>query len=397
MNKQSDSASLEQLQGRWNFPTQIRFGAGSIMQCAQACNELNIKAPLIVTDEGCAQLKFVADILQSLQSAGLKAALFSQVKPNPTGRNVAEGVASYHQGNHDGVIALGGGSGLDAGKAIALMVGQELALWDFEDVGDNWLRVKPEGMAPVIAIPTTAGTGSEVGRASVIVDEDSHTKKIIFHPDMLPQIVIADPSLTTGLPAPITAATGMDAFVHNFEAYCAPGYHPMAEGIALEGMRLVKNWLPHAYREGDNLIARSHMLVASSMGAVAFQKGLGAVHALAHPLGALYDKHHGLLNAILLPYVAQKNKSFIEKKVAHICRNLELGEASFDTFFAWLLAFRKALAIPDNLAEIGINTNDSDKIGLLATQDASAAGNPVSYTPEQYTEIFTDAVEGKIN
>lgn len=295
------------------------------------------------------------------------------------------------------MIALGGGSALDAGKAIALMVGQDRPLWDFEDVGDNWLRVNPAAMAPTIAIPTTAGTGSEVGRASVIVDEGSHSKKIIFHPDMLPKLVIADPKLTQGLPPHITAATGLDAFVHNLEAFCAPGYHPMADGIALEGMRLIKEWLPIAFADGNDLVARSHMLVASSMGATAFQKGLGAVHALAHPLGALFDAHHGLLNAILLPYILVCNRPAIEDKLAHVARCLDLDEYSFDGFFKWLLNFRKELQIPDHLQAIGIDTDQAEQIGRLATQDPSAAGNPVPLSAQQYTEVFIHAVHGELN
>jgi alcohol dehydrogenase class IV len=396
MNDAFDIDDVTRLQARWNFPTQIRFGAGTITQLADACKQLNMHRPLVITDAGLATLKFVTDILQLLRSVNLAADLFSDVKPNPTGRNVAAGVAHYQHGKHDGVIALGGGSGLDAAKAVALMVGQQRPLWDFEDVGDNWQRVNTGGMAPVIAIPTTAGTGSEVGRASVIVDEKSHSKKIIFHPKMLPSIVIADPVLTTGLPPHITAATGLDAFTHNFEAYCAPGFHPMADGIALEAMRIIKNSLPRAYDDGGDLAARSYMLVASSMGAVAFQKGLGAVHALAHPLGALFDKHHGLLNAILLPYVVQQNRKAIEHKAVHICHCLQIEGASFAAFFQWLLEFRAALKIPNTLAEIGITADDSEKIGELATQDPSAAGNPIQYTAAQYTAIFTSAVKGNL-
>jgi len=385
--------AVEQLQGNWNFPTQMRFGVGCIAQLAKACKELNIKKPLLVTDEGLAKMDFVGDIVKTIDEASL----FSDVKSNPTGKNIDAGVAFYKQGGHDGVIALGGGSALDAGKAIALMVGQDRPLWDFEDTGDNWSRVNVAAMAPVIAVPTTAGTGSEVGRASVIVDEVSHSKKIIFHPDMLPAIVIADPALTVGLPPHITAATGVDAFVHSLEAYCAPGYHPMADGIALESMRLIKHWLPAAFADGTNLTARSHMLAAASMGAVAFQKGLGAVHALAHPLGAIFDKHHGLLNAILLPYVLQKNRSVIEDKISHVARCLGLEKYSFDAFFKWIMTFRKQLEIPDDLDSIGITTDESELIGELALADPSAAGNPQPLTAQQYSEIFIAAVTGNLS
>ncbi len=396
MDNKLDTTSVEELQGNWNYPTSIHFGIGRISELADCCKQLNISKPLLVTDNGLVKLQFVQEILNNLDEAKLGNAVFSDVKPNPTGSNIEAGVKKFQQGQHDGVIALGGGSALDAGKAIALMAGQQRPLWDFEDIGDNWLRVDSSAMATTIAIPTTAGTGSEVGRASVIVDESNHSKKIIFHPKMLPELVIADPGLTQALPPHITAATGLDAFVHSFEAYCAPGYHPMADGIALESMRLIKQWLPLAVADGNNLTARSHMLVASSMGATAFQKGLGAVHALAHPLGAIYDKHHGLLNAILLPYVILRNKEAITPQVEHIARCLQLQDISFNGFFNWILQFRKELNISKTLKEIGLNSNEKKRIGHLATLDAAAAGNPVKLTEQDYIEIFTNAVEGKL-
>lgn len=397
MSKSIDINTTDKLQGNWNYPTSMRFGVGRIKELSDTCTHLNVTRPLLVTDSGLVKMPFVNDIITTLNNSDLTTNVFSDVKPNPTGSNIDAGVAAFRQGVHDGVIALGGGSALDAGKAIALMAGQDRAIWDFEDVGDNWQRVNTAGIAPCIAIPTTAGTGSEVGRASVIVDEVQHSKKIIFHPEMLPKIVIADPQLTQALPPHITAATGLDAFVHNLEAYCAPGYHPMADGIALEGMRLIKQCLPTAFKQGDDLVARSHMLVASSMGATAFQKGLGAVHALAHPLGALFDAHHGLLNAILLPYVLIVNKPVIETRIRHVARCLELDDVSFDGFFEWLLAFRKELAIPDCLQEIGISDEKAKLIGELALQDPSAGGNPIALTAQQYADIFTCAVNGKLN
>ncbi len=396
MTNTIDPTMLDKLRGNWNYPTSVRFGVGRCQELPEICRQLKMHKPLLVTDEGLVKQKFLADIIKLNQAAGVPTAVFSDVKSNPTGANVEAGIKVYHQGKHDGVIALGGGSALDAGKAIALMIGQKRPLWDFEDVGDNWRRVETAGMATTIAIPTTAGTGSEVGRASVIVDESCHLKKIIFHPKMLPAMVIADPALTQGLPPAITAATGMDAFAHNLEAYCALGYHPMADGIALEGMRLIKEWLPTAFTRGDDLVARSHMMVASSMGAAAFQKGLGAVHALAHPLGALFDKHHGLLNAILLPYVLVQNKSAIEAKLAHVARCLELSDPSFSGFMNWMLEFRAALNIPADLSAIGIGVEKSALIGQMAAQDPSAGGNPIAYTPERYAEIFVNAVNGDL-
>ncbi len=392
MTNESINSTLQRLQGNWSYPTAITFGVGTVRQLPSACREEGINRPLLVTDAGLARLEFVTDLIETSRQAGLNTSLFCDVKPNPTGSNVEAGVQAYQQGQHDGVIALGGGSALDAAKAIALMVGQNRPLWDFEDVGDNWLRVNADGIAPLIAIPTTAGTGSEVGRASVIVDETEQRKVIIFHPGMLANRVIADPELTTGLPAALTAATGMDAFVHSLEAYCANGYHPMADGIALQAMTLISKWLPLAYSEGGNLEARSHMLAASMMGAVAFQKGLGAVHALAHPLGAVYDRHHGLLNAILLPYVLQNNRPAIEEKVIHIARVLELDDISFEGFLHWILQLRKTLQIPGDLQSIDISVEKSKLIGKMASQDPSAAGNPVVLSAEQYSTLFETAV-----
>jgi alcohol dehydrogenase class IV len=391
-----DITAEKRLQGNWNYPTRVQFGVGRINGLPLACKELNITRPLLVTDAGLASQPFIAAMVATNQAAGLTTAVYSDVKSNPTGANIEAGVHVFRKGGHDGVIAVGGGSGLDAGKAIALMSGQARPMWDFEDVGDNWLRVNVAGIAPCIAVPTTAGTGSEVGRAAVIVNEDTHVKTIVFHPKMLPQLVIADPALTRGLPPRITAATGMDAFVHNLEAYCVDAYHPMADGVALEGMRLIKEWLPVAYKDGANLVARAHMLVASSMGAAAFQKGLGAVHALAHPLGALYDKHHGLLNAILLPYVLVRNQSAIEHKLAHIGRCLLLPDVSFTGVLQWILDLRKNLGIPHTLAEINVPGDEHRRIGEMALQDPSAGGNPITLTAPQYAEIFRHAMRGTL-
>ncbi len=306
------------MNSNWNYPTSIRLGAGRITELAKACTTLGMSAPLLVTDPGLAALPFVNHIMTHCHTAGLNVDLFKNFKTNPTEDNIIAGVSAFRSGEHDGVIALGGGSALDTGKAIALMVGQNRPLWDFEDKGDYWTRVNIDGMAPVIAVPTTAGTGSEVGRSSVITDPKQQLKKIIFHPNMLPKMVILDPELTLGLPPQLTAATGMDALSHNLEAYCTTYYHPMAEGIAIEGIRLIKDNLPRAFHHGNDIDARTQMLVASCMGATAFQRGLGAMHALAHPLGAIYDAHHGRLNAILMPYVLLANRSAIEKKIESI-------------------------------------------------------------------------------
>ncbi|UZE96622.1 iron-containing alcohol dehydrogenase [Alkalimarinus alittae] len=394
MEQRLDLTTPDDIQGNWNYPTTIRMGSGRLSELPFVCKSLGIRNPLLVTDAGLVAQPFVVRAMAYVQAEGSNIGLFSDIKPNPTGANIEAGVATYKAGNHDGVIALGGGSALDAGKAIALMSGQTHSIWALEDVGTNWLRADPDGIAPIVAIPTTSGTGSEVGRASVILDEENHVKKIIFHPKMMPQVVLADPELVVGLPAHLTAATGVDALVHCLEAYCAPGYHPMADGIALEGMRLIKEWLVPAVEDGSNLTARSHMMVASSMGATAFQKGLGGVHALAHPLGALFDAHHGLLNAIILPYVLVRNRLAIESRIEHVATCIGLEDKTFDGFMAWVIDLRKTLKIPHALSEIGITAERSELVGEMAAVDPSAGGNPIPLTAEDYGILFSTAVAG---
>ena len=391
------TVDIKNLTGNWNYPTAIRFGVGRATEIGAACVELGMKNPLLVTDPGLASLPMVTNAVAACEAAGLKVAVFSDVKPNPVGKNVEDGVEAYKAGNHDGVIAFGGGSGLDAAKAIALMVGQDANVFDFEDVGDNWTRADVNGIAPIVAVPTTSGTGSEVGRASVITDDANHVKKIIFHPNMVPGIVVADPELTVGLPAHITAATGMDALSHNLEAYCSPYYHPMAEGIAVEGIRLVKEYLPTAVKDGSDLVARSQMMSASTMGATAFQRGLGGMHALAHPLGALYDAHHGLLNAILMPYVLIRNKEVIADRLGRLAAFMGLEDTSFDGFLTWVLDLRAELNIPNDLGAIGIDDEKAELVGKMATEDPSSGGNPVQLTAEEYTEVFLNAVKGDLS
>lgn len=389
--------SSNTLRGNWNYPTTIWFGCGRIEELPSACKELGVQRPLLVTDKGLSQLAMVNEAITHNQNSAIATGLFFDIKPNPNGSNIDQGVKHYRDDGHDGVIALGGGSALDAAKAIALMAGQQRPMWDFEDVGDNWQRVDSAGVAPIIAIPTTSGTGSEVGRASLIVDEATHSKKIIFHPKMLPGIVIADPQLTVRLPSHITAATGMDALSHNLEAYCSPGFHPMADGIALEGMRLIKEWLTIACEQPGNLEARSQMMIASTMGATAFQKGLGAMHALAHPLGAIYDAHHGLLNAILMPYVLLKNRAAINSQMAHLARYLELDGGDFDAVLSYIITLRNHIGIPNDLHSIGIDDSRIDEIATQAVQDPSAAGNPIPFTQPQYAALLHDAIHGKLD
>jgi len=381
----------------WNYPTSVRFGPGRIAELPAACKELGIKRPLLVTDPGLRKLPMIDSAMASLKSAGLGDSVFSDIQANPVGRNVDEGVAYYRQQGCDGVIAFGGGSALDVGKAIALMAGQKRPLWDFEDREDWYTRVDPAGVAQTISVPTTAGTGSEVGRASVILDEATHVKKIIFHPKMMPAIVIADPELTVGLPPRITAATGMDALAHNLEAYCAPGFHPLADGIALEAMRMVKEWLPMAVKDGKNIAARAHMLAAASMGATAFQKGLGAIHSLSHPVGAMYNTHHGETNGVVMPYVLAFNRPAIEEKLTRLARYLNLANPGFEAVQQWVLALRKEIGIPHTLAELGVKEADLDVLTPMAVDDPSTGGNPRPAGHAEMRQMFEKAIRGELS
>jgi len=380
----------------WSYPTRIAVGAGRIRELADGCHQLGMQAPLLVTDPGLAALPFISDVKARCAEAGLRIESFTDVQGNPTRQNVEDGVEIFMAGQHDGVIAIGGGSALDAGKAIAFLSGQQRSLWDFEDLDDNWRRAREDGIAPIIAIPTTAGTGSEVGRVSVITDTAEKRKRLIFHPRILPSLVILDAELTLSLPAHLTAATGMDALSHNLEAYCSPRFHPMADGIAQEGIRRIVQYLPRAVADGNDLKARTQLLVASTMGATAFQKGLGAMHALAHPLGARYNAHHGLLNAILMPYVLQANRSAIAGKLTDLARALDIANPSFDAFFERVMVLRGQIEIPERLLDIGIDATESVLIGELAVLDPPAATNPVTFSAGQYSALFCDAVEGNL-
>jgi alcohol dehydrogenase class IV len=380
----------------WNYPTAVKVGVGRVRELPEWCKSVGMKKPLLVTDPGLAALPMVADAVKSCLEAGLECASFHDIKGNPTGGNVENGVAAYKAGGHDGVIAFGGGSAIDAAKAVALMVGQNRPLWDFEDVGDNHLRVNADGIAPVVALPTTAGTGSEVGRASVITDEAVPVKRTILHLRMLPRVAILDAELTLGLPPQLTAATGMDALTHNLEAYCTPGYHPMANGIALEGIRMIGAYLPRVMADGGDLEARQHMLVASSLGATAFQRGLGGVHAIAQTLGALYDSHHGLLNAILMPYVLKANERAVADHIAALGRYLDLRPATFSAFMDWLLTLRSSVGIPHSLREIGIDDRDEELVGRMSLADGCSTVNPIAFTAHEYSGIFRAAVQGTL-
>ncbi|MCE9521984.1 MAG: iron-containing alcohol dehydrogenase [Alphaproteobacteria bacterium] len=379
----------------WNYPTSVRFGAGRISELADACKAAGIARPLLVTDPGLAQMAMVRDAFEAMKNAGLGAALYSNIKSNPVETNVADGVAVLRAGKHDGVVAFGGGSALDVGKVIAFMSGQSRPMWDFEDVGDWWTRADPKGIVPVIAVPTTSGTGSEVGRAGVITQEATHTKKVIFHPKMMPVTTICDPALTVGLPAHMTAATGMDAFAHCLEAYCAPGFHPLADGVAVEGMRLVKENLVRAVKTGSDLEARGNMMAAAAMGATAFQKGLGAIHALSHPIGALYDTHHGLTNAVFMPYVLVFNRKAIEPKIARLAAYMGLG-GTFDAFQGFVLNLRDEIGIPHTLKGLKVGDDKAKLIAEMAIVDPTAGGNPIALDVQGARRIFDAALQGDL-
>ena len=376
------------LTGNWSYPTAVRFGAGRISELGEACAAAGISRPLLVTDRGLAGLPITDRAREIMAAAGLGDALFAEVDPNPNEINLAAGVAAYRAGGHDGVIAFGGGSGLDLGKMVAFMAGQTRPVWDFEDIGDWWTRADADTIAPIIAVPTTAGTGSEVGRASVITNSQTHVKKIIFHPKVLPSIVIADPELTVGMPKYITAGTGLDAFAHCVEAYSSPHYHPMSQGIALEGMRLVTTYLPRAYATPDDLEARAHMMSAAAMGATAFQKGLGAIHAMSHPVGAVFNTHHGTTNAVCMPAVLAFNADAIRGRFDEAAAYLGIDDG-FDGFCEFVQQFNDSFAIPRTLTEMGVAADRLDDLVAMALEDPSCGGNPVELTADSLRGLFS--------
>jgi alcohol dehydrogenase class IV len=384
------------LKVNWSYPTAIRFGPGRIVELPAALAAAGIKRPLFVTDPGLVNLPIVATALDILQQVRIQPAVFSKVDGNPTLKNLEDGLAAYKAAGSDGVIAFGGGSAMDIGKLIAFMSGQRRSVFDFEDREDWWTRADTKGIAPIVAVPTTAGTGSEVGRAAVVTDPADHTKKIIFHPLMLPKVVIADAELTVGLPPKITAWTGMDALSHSLESWCSPFFHPMGEGIALEGMRLVKEWLPVAVAEGGNVEARAFMLAASSMGAVAFQKGLGAMHAMSHPCSSLRGTHHGLTNAVVMPYVLAHNRSVVDERLAALARYLDLPGHSATSVIDWTLALRKKIGIPETLKEIGVDTDMIPEGAPMAERDPSTGGNPIPLKARDYDALYRRAITGTL-
>lgn len=378
----------------WNYPTTVRFGAGRISELAEACRSLGMERPLLVTDPGLAALPMMDEVLNTAKTNGLDIELFSNITANPDEKDIEAGVKVYLQGNHDGIVAFGGGSGLDAAKAVGFMAHQTRPIWDFEDIGDNWARANADVIPPIIAVPTTSGTGSEVGRASIITNSETHVKKIIFHPKIMPSIVIADPELTVGLPKMMTAATGMDALAHCLEAFCTPGFHPMADGIAVEGIRIIHKALPRVVAEPTDIEARGKMLVASAMGATAFQKGLGAIHALSHPFGGIYGAHHGALNGVLMPYVLTANRSVIETQVEYLAT--VIGVQGFDGFYDWVMNLRSEIGIPNTLAGLDIPQPDYDRIAAVAIEDPTAGANPIQFSVEQYAELARKAYVGEL-
>jgi len=375
----------------WNYPTPIRFGAGRIKELADACTAVGIKRPLLVTDRGLANMAITQSTLDLLEQAGLGRAMFADVDPNPNEINLAAGVKAYNEGGHDGVIAFGGGSGLDLGKVIAFQAKQTRPVWDYEDIGDWWTRADVNAIAPIIAVPTTAGTGSEVGRAGIITNSETHVKKIIFHPKIMPSIVICDPELTVGMPQVITVGTGLDAFIHCLEAYSSPFYHPMSQGIALEGMRLVKENLPKVFANPNDIEARGHMMSAAAMGATAFQKGLGAMHAMSHPVGAVYNTHHGMTNAVVMPAVLKFNRPAIEERIAAAASYLGIS-GGFDGFFDYIIKTRADHGVPEKLSALGVGNDRIDELAAMAVEDPSAGGNPVELTLDAAKALFTACI-----
>nr|WP_298415370.1 iron-containing alcohol dehydrogenase [uncultured Halomonas sp.] len=375
------------LTGNWSYPTAIRFGAGRIKELAEACAQAGIKRPLLVTDRGLAELPITRATLDIMESAGLGRGLFAEVDSNPTEGNLTAGIEAYKTGGHDGVIAFGGGSGLDLGKLVAFMAGQTRPVWDFEDIGDWWTRADADAIAPIVAVPTTAGTGAEVGRASVITNPATHVKKIIFHPRILPTVVICDPELTVGMPKTITAGTGLDAFAHCVEAFSSPHYHPMSQGIALEGMRLVKEYLPRAYADGSDIEARAHMMSAAMMGATAFQKGLGAIHAMSHPIGAVFNTHHGTTNAVCMPVVLAFNADSIRDRFDRVAAYLGI-DGGFEGFTSFVQAFNDQMGIPRKLSDLGATPDRIGELAEMAIEDPSCGGNPVELTVENLKGLF---------
>ena len=377
--------------GNWSYPTQIKFGAGRIREIADACNQANIKRPLLITDKGLSNLPITSRTLQLMKEAGLGDALFSNVDQNPNEKNLNSGIAAFKEGNHDGVIAFGGGSGLDLGKLVAFMVGQDRSVWDFEDVSDWWTRAKPNTIFPIVAIPTTAGTGSEVGRASVLTNSDTLEKKIIFHPQILPKVVICDPELTVEMPKSITAGTGLDAFAHCVEAFSSPHYHPMSQGIAVEGMRLVIENLGKVYSDGSDIEARANMMSAALMGATAFQKGLGAIHALSHPIGAVHHTHHGTTNAVCMPAVLRLNEPKIRDRFDSVTGYLGI-QNGFSGFKVFVDEFNASLNIPLRLSDLGVENPDLGKLVKGALSDPSCGGNPVKLTSDNLKALFEEVL-----
>ena len=371
----------------WSYPTAIRFGAGRIAEIDQACAAAGITNPLLITDRVLADLPMVELALGHLDAAGLGRAIFFEVDSNPTEVSLLTGLSSYHAGDHDGVVAFGGGSALDLGKLVAFMSGQQRPVWDFEDIDDWWARADVGGIAPVVAVPTTAGTGAEVGRAGVITNSQTHEKKIIFHPQIQPCQVICDPELTVSMPRAITAGTGLDAFAHCLEAYCSPNYHPMSQGIAVEGMRLIKDELPRVYADGSNIEARGHMMAAALMGATAFQKGLGAIHAISHPVGALYNTHHGTTNAVVMPSVLSFNRPAIEEPIGRLANYLDIA-GGFEGFLNFVIELNLSMNIPRNLADLGVKEPDLDALTEAALADPSVAGNPIAMTRENTRQLL---------
>ena len=376
----------------WSFPVPIAYGPGRLKEIAGFCRDAGMSRPLVVTDRGSAALPFLADLMRLLSEGGLHAALYSEISPNPRDDEIAGGRAMFRDGGHDGIIAIGGGSGMDGGKAIALTATNDIDLWAFE-----FEQTPPDMSAhapfpPLITIPTTAGTGAETESTAMITDTAKGMKWCIWHAELKPALALLDPEITLGLPPHLTAWTGADALVHAIEAYCVPGFHPLCDGVALEGLRLVARWLPVAVAEPGNLQARGAMLAGSCLAGVAFLKGLGMVHAVSHMVGAEYDTQHGLTNAVLLPSVLRFNAGHIEDKVTPMAQAMGLTETGFDAVHAHICALLDDIGIPKTLADIGVSEDCAARIAAKALQDSAAGTNPRPASAAEVEALVLEAI-----
>ena len=375
---------------RFSFPTTIQFGPGASRLCGPHLKEMGFERPLVVTDKGLAALPLLAQFTATLADAGLAASVYAGVFCNPTGSQVMNGAAAYKAHGADCVVGIGGGAALDVAKIVGLLATREGDVMEY--VWDH-PRVRPIGdkLPYFVALPTTSGTGSEVGRSSVISEEATHVKRVVFSAQILAKVVFADPELTLGLPPAVTAATGMDALTHNVESYLSPAYHPLCDGIALEGVRIAARSLATAVREPGNIDARADMMMSSMMGAIAFQKDLGAVHSCAHALGTVCDMHHGLANALMIDTVLAWNAEVVPKKFDELAHAVGVSGGAAG-FLAWLKALKQEIGIVPSLEKAGVDRRSIPKLVAIATADICHQTNPRPVQSADFERLFTEAM-----